>query len=102
MATEVGKEGRATNRLEPRGLSSEEAAALAARHSRCFMIGCGETLPGQIPGTHRWVRKAIDAALDRASRGSLPKRSSAKLRLTVPLRTHDWPSGTTWRLAPTT
>jgi hypothetical protein len=55
--------------IEPRVLSKEQAAAYA---------GC-ETLsafndwlrrgivPGPIPGTHKWDRKAIDAALDQLS-----------------------------------
>ena len=55
--------------IEPRGMSKEQAAAY---------VGC-QTLstfnnwirrgimPGPIPGTHKWDRKAIDAALDRLS-----------------------------------
>jgi hypothetical protein len=63
--------------IEPRVLSKKQAAAYA---------GC-ETLsafndwirrgivPGPIPGTHKWDRKAIDAALDRLS-GLQPKIES--------------------------
>ena len=54
--------------IEPRGLAREDAAAY-----------CGLTpegldewvrrgiVPGPIPGTQRWDRRAIDLALDRAS-----------------------------------
>jgi excisionase family DNA binding protein len=52
----------------PRGITREEAAAYC---------GCGRAtfsnwvrrgiIPGPVPGTKRWDRKAIDAALDRAS-----------------------------------
>jgi hypothetical protein len=79
MATEVGKEGRATNMLEPRGLSREEAAAYAG----CATLSMfhdwvrRNILPGPIPGTHRWDRKAIDAALDRASGLRSPSELSA-------------------------
>jgi hypothetical protein len=56
-------------RIQPRGLSKEDAAAYA---------GCGTLsafndwirrgiVPGPIPGTNKWDRKAIDAALDRLS-----------------------------------
>jgi hypothetical protein len=55
--------------LAPRGLSREQAAAYA---------GCGSLstfsnwirrgiMPDPIPGTHKWDKKAIDAALDRLS-----------------------------------
>jgi hypothetical protein len=55
--------------LAPRGLSREEAAAYAG----CKTISSFKErvrkglLPKSIPGTHTWDRKAIDAALDRAS-----------------------------------
>lgn len=55
--------------LTPRGLSREDAAAyagcktLSAFHDQ---IRRG-ILPGPMPGTHTWDRKAIDAALDRLS-----------------------------------
>lgn len=53
----------------PRGLTREQAAEY---------VGCESTgafdawvrkgiVPGPIPGTHRWDRKAIDRALDRRS-----------------------------------
>lgn len=55
--------------LPHRGLSRDQAAAYA---------GCGSLsafsdwvrrgiMPGPIPGTHKWDRKAIDEALDRLS-----------------------------------
>jgi hypothetical protein len=59
---------RATN-LPRRGLSREEAAAYGGCESLSAFsdrIRRG-TMPGPIPGTHKWDRKAIDAALDRLS-----------------------------------
>ena len=55
--------------IRPRGITREEAATYC---------GCGSMatfsnwvrrgiIPGPVPGTKRWDRKAIDAALDRAS-----------------------------------
>lgn len=58
----------ATN-LPPRGLSREEAAAYGGCESLSAFsdwIRRG-IMPGPIPGTHKWDRKAIDAALDRLS-----------------------------------
>jgi hypothetical protein len=52
-----------------RGLSRKEAAAYAGCESLSAFnswIRRG-ILPGPIPGTHRWDRKAIDWALDKAS-----------------------------------
>ena len=62
------------NTVEPRGLSREEAAAYAGCASLSTFhdwIRRG-ILPGPIPGTHTWDRKAIDSALDRASGLSRP------------------------------
>jgi hypothetical protein len=53
----------------PRGLSRKDAAAYAG----CDTLSAFNNwirrgiLPGPIPGTHRWDRKAIDWALDKAS-----------------------------------
>ena len=52
----------------PRGLSREEAA----RYVSCSLPAFSDwvrrgILPGPIPRTHVWDRKAIDEALDRAS-----------------------------------
>ena len=58
-----------TSGVEPRGMTKKTAAAYC---------GCGSLaafddwvrrgiLPGPIPGTHRWDRKAIDMKLDLAS-----------------------------------
>ena len=53
----------------PRGLSRKDAAA----YSGCDTLSAFNDwirrgiLPGPIPGTHRWDRKAIDWALDKAS-----------------------------------
>jgi len=55
--------------LAPRGLTVENAAAYAG----CRTVSAFRDrvrrgiLPGPIPGTHSWDRKAIDAALDKAS-----------------------------------
>jgi hypothetical protein len=58
-----------TSGIRPRGMTKKTAAAYC---------GCGSLasfdnwvrrgiLPGPIPGTHRWDRKAIDTKLDLAS-----------------------------------
>ena len=63
--------------IEPRVLSKEQAAAYAG----CETLSAfndwirREIVPGPIPGTHKWDRKAIDAALDRLS-GLQPKIES--------------------------
>jgi hypothetical protein len=52
-----------------RGLSKQEAA----QYCGCETLGAFDQwrrkgiIPGPIPGTTRWDRKALDAALDRAS-----------------------------------
>jgi hypothetical protein len=53
---------------EPRLLTREEAAA----HCRLSTVGFDDwrrrkLVPGPLPGTHRWDRKALDAALDKLS-----------------------------------
>lgn len=66
---EAGRVSGAADKLPPRGLSKAEAAAYAG----CKSLSCFNhrvrrgILPGPIPGTYTWDRKAIDAALDRAS-----------------------------------
>ena len=55
-------------RLEPRGLSREQAAAYCG----CSLSAFDDwqrrgIVPGPIRGTKRWDRMAIDAALDKAS-----------------------------------
>jgi hypothetical protein len=54
---------------EPRGMSKEDAAAYAGAGSLSTFNDWirREIMPGPIPGTHKWDRKAIDAALDRLS-----------------------------------
>lgn len=58
-----------TGDIQPRGLSKEEAATYAG----CKTLAAFDDwvvrgiIPGPIPGTHRWDRKAIDSYLDRAS-----------------------------------
>jgi hypothetical protein len=55
--------------LPPRGLSKDEAA----RYAGCDSLSAFNDwvrrgiMPGPIPGTHKWDRKAIDTALDRLS-----------------------------------
>ena len=55
--------------IEPRGMSKEQAAAYAG----CETLSAFNDwirrgiMPGPISGTHKWDRKAIDAALDRLS-----------------------------------
>jgi hypothetical protein len=55
--------------ITPRGMSKKQAAAYAGCETLSAFsnwIRRGIT-PGPIPGTHKWDRKAIDAALDRLS-----------------------------------
>jgi hypothetical protein len=54
---------------EPRGLAKGDAAAYCGCESLSAFDDWVRRgiVPGPIPGTHRWDRKAIDAALDRAS-----------------------------------
>ena len=54
---------------EPRGLSKERAAEYAGCNSLSAFNDWVRRgiLPKPIPGTHKWDRKAIDAALDRHS-----------------------------------
>jgi hypothetical protein len=65
-------------RIAPRGLSKPAAAAYCG----CECLSTFDDwikrgiIPGPIPGTHRWDRKAIDLALDKAS-GIEPIGSSA-------------------------
>jgi len=55
--------------ITPRGLSKEQAAAYAG----CETLSAFNDwirrgiIPRPIPGTHKWDRRAIDAALDRLS-----------------------------------
>lgn len=56
-------------RVAPRGMSKSEAA----RYCGCATMSAFDAwvqrgiVPGPIPGTSKWDRKAIDVALDRAS-----------------------------------
>jgi len=60
--------GRAAPALAPRLLSKSEAAAYCGLGVRGFENWVAKGLvPGAVPGTARWDRKAIDAALDKAS-----------------------------------
>ena len=54
---------------QPRGMTQEEAAAYCGCESMAAFSDWVRRgiVPGPLPGTHRWDRKAIDAALDRAS-----------------------------------
>lgn len=72
--------------IVPRGMSKEDAAAYAGCKSLSTFNDwiCRGILPGPIPGTHKWDRKAIDAALDRLS----------GLEPTIPLDPFDeWKAG---------
>jgi hypothetical protein len=54
--------------IHPRGLTREDAAAYCGLAPEGFDQWVKRGLvPGPIPGTQRWDRKAIDLALDRAS-----------------------------------
>jgi hypothetical protein len=54
----------------PRGMAKRKAAAYAGARSLSTFADWIRRgiMPGPIPGTHTWDRKAIDAALDRLSR----------------------------------
>ncbi len=55
--------------IAPRLLTREQAAAYCGVSARGFSewVKTGK-MPGPIPGTARWDRRAIDAVLDKASR----------------------------------
>jgi hypothetical protein len=55
--------------MHPRGMTREEAAAYCGCESMAAFSNWVRRgiIPRPLPGTHRWDRKAIDAALDRAS-----------------------------------
>jgi hypothetical protein len=55
--------------VQPRGLSKSDAAAYCGCESLAAFDDWVRRgiLPGPIPGTHRWDRKAIDIKLDFAS-----------------------------------
>jgi hypothetical protein len=65
----IPADGRPRRPVEPRGLSKDDAAVYCG----CETVSAFNDwvrrgiVPGPIRGTHRWDRKAIDAALDRAS-----------------------------------
>lgn len=54
---------------QPRGMTREEAAAYCGCDSMAAFSDWVRRgiIPGPLPGTHRWDRKAVDVALDRAS-----------------------------------
>src|SRR5215831_3032619 len=62
--------------IEPRGLSKEQAAAYAGCQTLSAFNDCIRRgiMPDRFPGTHKWDRRAIDAALARLS-GLQPKLS---------------------------
>lgn len=54
--------------IEPRCLTREQAAEYCGLSPAGFSTWQKQGLvPGPIPGTNRWDRKALDAALDKAS-----------------------------------
>ncbi len=63
--------------IEPRGLAREDAAAYCGLAPEGFdeWVKRG-IVPGPIPGTQRWDRRAIDLALDRASGIDTVKKSA--------------------------
>ena len=55
--------------MTPRGLTREAAATYLGLSPSGFDAWIAEgRIPGPIPGTKRWDRKAIDVALDRLSK----------------------------------
>ena len=55
--------------IPPRMLTRAQAAAYCGVGSTTFTAWVGRGIvPGPVPATHRWDRKAIDAALDALSR----------------------------------
>ena len=66
-----------TAQLPPRGLTRDAAAAYCGLSPQGFddWVKRG-VVPGPIPGTQRWDRKAIDLALDRASGLAIVKDSA--------------------------
>ena len=72
------------NKAQPRGMSIEEAAAYAGcRTVAAFRDWVRKgIMPSSIPGTHRYDRKAIDAALDR--------HSGLQIMITEPSEYADW------------
>jgi hypothetical protein len=60
--------GQPTDAQHPRGLTRQQAAVYCGLSPAGFDDWVRRRLvPGPIPGTQRWDRKAIDLALDRAS-----------------------------------
>lgn len=60
-------------KISPRLLSRPQAATYLALSVAAFDDWVRRGLvPGALPGTHRWDRQAIDAALDRASGLTIP------------------------------
>jgi hypothetical protein len=59
--------GREHRMIEPRGMSKQQAAAYAGCESLSAFSDWVRRgfMPRPIPGTRKWDRKAIDAALDR-------------------------------------
>ncbi|GAB6995256.1 hypothetical protein JCM18382A_72970 [Bradyrhizobium sp. 17-4] len=56
------------DQIAPRGLTKEHAAAYCGCSTDAFDTWVKRGIvPGAIPGTQRWDRKAIDWYLDRAS-----------------------------------
>lgn len=63
--------------VEPRGMTRVRAAAYCGVSTSTFDEWRARGLvPGPLSGTKRWDRRAIDAALDRASGLTQPARSA--------------------------
>lgn len=55
-------------RIEPRGMTREDAAAYCSLSPSTWDRWVSEgRMPPPVPGTHRWDRKAVDLAWDRLS-----------------------------------
>ena len=67
--------------LQPRGLSRGDAAAYLGLSVEGFDQWVRKNIvPGPLPGTQRWDRRAIDVALDRASGIRIPLGAGLRLR----------------------
>jgi len=76
--------GRPLDLTQRRGLTRDDAAEYLGLTTEGFSEWVRRGIvPGPIPGTHRWDKKAIDAALDKAS----------GLNLTMPTAYDKWKAG---------
>lgn len=65
---DMGRAPQVISPIEPRCMKRAEAAAYLSLDPSSLDVWVAKGIvPGPIPGTHRWDRRAIDAALDRLS-----------------------------------